>query len=217
MHKEYSLTDFGIKQPLVLLGTLEILRTELFPTVFLIDEEHHNKECIENNIKNANELIAKANVEIIGVESHSGGKQWDEYKGVYSSDEQYDESINNIFVNDCPDFADELSKNYKDRIYGVECIGMLNRIQCDLTVNDNEYFGKPIAEHPLNKERSKHFILTLFKIRNCLNLKGNLALNCGGNHNSHIKEWIENGTIDEITNCKANYIRLNAICQPKRE
>jgi hypothetical protein len=206
--KELSLKGLGILQPLNLLGSLEILNEE--PNshiVFLIDEEHHNINCIENNVKNAIELIKNADVKIIGVESHSGGKQWDEYDQVYIDDEHYDYRI----VNTCPDFANELSKTYNEYIYGVECEGMLNKIQCNLSVDDNQYFGIPIAEHPLNKERSKHFVQTLFEKRKQLNLKGNLILNCGTNHNTHIAEWIINGEIEQIVGYKSTYIRLNTI------
>ena len=40
------------------------------PIVFLFDEHHTTPACIQQNIQNAEELINKAGVKTLGVESH---------------------------------------------------------------------------------------------------------------------------------------------------
>lgn len=203
-----NLNEFGFTEPLKIIGNYSILHFEKdTPIVFLIDEMHHNQECINNNIINAIELIENANVKLIGVESHSGGAQWDQYDQIYIEGEYYEKEI----VNTCPDFANGLTHHKKAKIVGVECRDMLDKIQCELTVKDNPNYGKSVPEHPLNKERSKHFIKTLFEKRNELGGHGNLILNCGSNHNSDIENLIINGEIEKIVGFKASYIRLNTI------
>ena len=96
-------------------------------------------------------------------------------------------------------------------LFGVECRDMLDKIQCDLSISDNIHYGNPVSLHPLNKDRSKHFIKTLFEHWNSKGSTGNLILNCGLNHNNHIVEFIEDDHIENITGVKANYIRLNTI------
>lgn len=202
-----DLKEFGIKEPINIIGNYRILHFEKdAPIVFLIDEMHHNQNCINNNINNALELIQNANITLIGVESHSGGLKWDQYDQVYLEDELYKMEV----VNTCPDFANGLLINHEEKIIGVECSDMLDKIYCNQIVMDNPHYGKPIPEHPLNKERSIHFIKTLFEKRNELGLQGNLILNCGSNHNLDIEELIINHKIDDIVDIKASYVRLNA-------
>ena len=42
-------------------------------------------------------------------------------------------------------------------------------------------------------------------------LTGNMILNCGGNHNRHIEEWIKSGEIDKIVCGNATFVRINNI------
>lgn len=211
--QEYNWKEYGIELPLILIGSIEILHIETnSPIVFLIDETHDNLNSINDNVQNAIELIKKAKVDIVGVESHRGGKQWGDYDEVYRPTVE----IRNVkqfkkSVNTCPNFAIQIPGIYQDFVFGVEHEGMFNKIHCNLSVDDNPYFGKPVVNHPLNIERSKHFIRTLFEIRERVNGKGNLILNCGSNHNTHIKELIKKSEIEDITLYKASYIRLNTI------
>jgi len=207
--KVYDLQKVGLNISIKIIGSLEILLSGTgVPIVFLIDEEHHNDFCTNSNVLNANELINKADVQIIGVESHSGGKIYDIYEEKYIT--KYDYGKNSNPVNDYPKFAKEIMKYFPQIIFGVECEGMLDKIHCDLTVNDNQYYGKPIPQHPLNISRSEHFIRTLFELRLHHNIDGNLILNVGGNHNTDIENWIKNGSIESLVNQKACYVRLRA-------
>ncbi|MEJ8841513.1 hypothetical protein WG954_03905 [Lacibacter sp. H375] len=205
---QFELDDLGIQHTLNIVGHLDILQViEGPPIVFLIDEKHHD-QSIKINVLNARELIKFASVEVIGVESHEGGFEWDESDETYY-EEFNDGNINNQQTNTCPEFANSLKELLITNIYGVECRGMLNKIECDL-FDQSLFDANSIVNHPLQLGRSKHFIQTLFghKIRN--NKKGNLLLNCGSNHNSHIEQWIKSGEINAITNHPASYIRLNA-------
>lgn len=207
-----NLKDFGIEQNLNILGSYKILLIEKnAPIVFLIDEHHDNiNNCIDNNILNAKELLEKGNVSIIGVESLAGGKKWDEEINDYS-EEGFADKLEAKYYTDwkssCTKFADELNIDNLEKVFGVECIGMMNKIETDLY--DGVY--ECVTNHPLNRKRSKHFIRTLFEKRNELKLEGNIVLNCGSNHNSDIESMIISGKIEEIADCKASYIRLNAI------
>ena len=212
-YKEYNFQDLGINLPLKLFGDSRILCGEQ-PIVFLIDENHDNlNSCIDRNIQNAKELITNANVEIIGVESLAGGKEWDEETQNYVTDDcnekYYKEVLLKQYKNNCPKFANDLCENYRHLIVGVESIGMTGKIEMDFQ-KGNPFYEQPVSSHPLHKERSKHFIKTLFEYYNSRQLIGNLILNCGSNHNSDIEEWIRNGEIDAIANHKASYVRLNA-------
>jgi hypothetical protein len=207
MPREYILHDLGIEMPLNLEGDLRILRAEKgLPIVFLFDEHHGDlNSCIDKNIENAIELIDKGNIVIVGVESHTGGKEWNsddksyiEYGG---SEKDY---INRIIGNPTK-FFDGLSSNeFVNLVKGVECEAFSDELA--------EYKGNlPFIEIPINITRTKHFIRTLFELREQLNSSGNLILNCGRDHNTHIAEWIDNGEIDNIAGFRANYIRINTI------
>jgi hypothetical protein len=189
-------------------GTSEIIHFEEgLPIVFLIDEHHDNENnCIYSNIENALILIEQANVQIIGVESHSGGLKWDQYDQEYLEDEYYQ----NELVNTCPTFYNSMS-NSEIFVHGIECWDILSKIECEISIQDNPYFGIEVTEHPLNIDRSKHFIKTLFELKEKNKINGNLILNCGSNHNTQIKEFVVNDEIFEITGYKASYVRLNTI------
>lgn len=215
MQRVFNLQNIGIETPLNLEGDLRILREEKgLPIVFLFDEHHENlNNCIDKNKENARELIDKGSIKLVGVESFAGGKAWDYDKQTYDElylDRKFDECFIKLYKSNCILFADCIIKINPNLITGVECWGMMRRIPYDFT-EGKKYFGKEIATHHLHKERSKHFIETLFEKRNRLNLDGNLILNCGSNHNTHIEEWINSGEIDEIAKFRANYVRINTI------
>ncbi|WP_396194988.1 hypothetical protein [Flavobacterium sp.] len=207
-----TLNQIGNSEPLNLIGSVEILSlTPNTPIVFLIDEHHKNLNgCIDTNIENTKELIEKANVVLVGVESLAGGIEWNKENERYVEDDS-DVKLYNFYkstwTNGCTTFADSISINHNNKVIGVESMGMMDKII------ENIYNGlfTDVTEDPINLERSKHYIKTLFENRIELNLQGNLILNCGSNHNSHIEEWINNGEIEEIAGIKASYIRLNAI------
>lgn len=212
---EYNLQHLGIVLPISLEGNLRILSEEIgLPTVFLFDEHHENlNSCIDKNIENAKELINKGDVVIVGVESLAGGKSWDSEKQRYSenySNKKMDDYYANIYKSDHAKFINELNINYSKYIHGVESFGMMHRIGEDFLAG-KDYYETEIPDHPLHKTRSEHFIRTLFEYYTLKNLKGNLILNCGSNHNAHIEEWVNNNEIDEIVNFRANYIRINTI------
>lgn len=210
-----NLSEFGIVEPIEIIGTYDILFFEKdAPIVFLIDENHDNlNNCIAKNIVNAFELIQNVNIAIVGVESLAGGKSWDFENRIYSEsypNKKFDDLFVKRYKSDCTKFADEIKKLNPSIICGVESFGMTHVIEEDF-LPGGLFEGKEITDHPLNKERSKHFIKTLFEKRNELGLDGNLILNCGSNHNSDIEEWVNNNEIHSITGFKASYIRLNAI------
>lgn len=199
-----------------LIGTSKVLRFhEGCPIVFLIDENHDNlNNCIQSNIQNAILLIDNAKVVLIGVESQAGGKAWDYKQQRYGDYLEWNFDRDNFikpYKSRCTTFANSCAKHEGANIIGVECWGMTHKIQADIFEEDSEYYGIDAAEHPLNFERSKHFIQTLFEEYNAQNLNGNLILNCGSNHNKHIEEMINQNEIDSITGMPATYIRINTI------
>lgn len=215
MTKEYNLKTYGVELPVELIGRLTFLRTEEnLPIVFLVDEHHGNpNSCIEKNIANAFELIEKAKVVLVGVESLAGGRSWDPENQEYSNDyfnKKFDDHLAKGYKNTVTKFADEVEKHSRSIVCGVESFGMMHRIGEDC-LEGNFHFGKDVSLHPLNESRSKHFIETLFENYNLKGLQGNLILNCGSNHNSHIEQWVINGEIDDIVGIRANYIRINTI------
>jgi hypothetical protein len=197
-----TLNKIGKNEPLNLIGSVEILSLiPNTPIVFLIDEMHDDEVIVQNNVNNANELIRNANVNYIGVESHLGGYEWDTEKQDYN----YEEYDNSFKLNGSALFTNNFIPEKRNYVYGVECYEIFNKIFIDLRMNKYS----DITIHPLNKLRSKHFLKTIIEKWN-INQNGNLILNCGRDHNSHIEQWINNGTIDDIAGVKASYIRLNA-------
>jgi hypothetical protein len=210
MMKDYNLSNIGIVTTLNLFGSLTMLNnSDNCPIVFLFDENHDNpNECFNKNAANAKELIEKANVVLVGVESHLGGREWDQYEEGYLEDSEYGFVCEKTRTNTHPEFAYALAKIYPNMVYGVESFGLLGKIQSDYAVNHPRAVDKEVRDHEFQKERSRHFIKTLFEIYNKIYANGNLILNCGRDHNSHIEEWIEDGQIDEIAGIKARYIRI---------
>jgi hypothetical protein len=191
---------------------------EGLPIVFLFDEKHKNLISTEFNISNAIELIQKANVQLIGVESLAGGKEWDDESENYVQNDDnikwYNKCLSE-YKNDFTVFADELSTNYNEMIYGVESIGMIDKTELDVIEEyknlNIEETRKYIKTHKLTFERSKHFIKTLIELYISKKLKGNLILNCGLDHNTHIEQWIKKNMIYKIINGDYSFVRLNTI------
>ncbi len=205
--REYVLHEYGIAEPIKILGVLtQLLPGRDVPILFLIDEEHRNDTCTNQNIINAHELVQKARVTLIGVESHRGGEEWDD--GNYKN--TFDIGQNPEPVSDYAYFAERIRQQYPKTVFGVECLGMLNEQECNLSVDDNPWYGRQAKDHPLDECRSEHFVRTLLELRSRHGLSGNLILNAGGDHNSHIERWVKDGTIEAKARQKAAYVRLRA-------
>ena len=176
-------TNLSTQLPSCLKGRIKILSyCNGLPIVFLFDESHDNKnKNINKNIENAKLLVDKLNVKIIGVESYSGGYEWDQYEERYTETFIYGD-VNSEPVNCCLDFTNNLIGESNINIYGIESFGMLSKMQNDLCDSESLYFQMTPNEHPLNTERSKHFIKTLLKCYTDKRICGNLILNCGKNH-----------------------------------
>lgn len=202
---EYHLQEYGIAGPIKIVGALtKLLPKSDVPIVFLIDETHE-AECIAQNTAIADVLVEQCNVSLIGVESRTGGFKWDDiYHHDYTSD--FDCGEDSTPINDWPGFAEHMSRS-RVKVVGVECQGLSNELECDLMDNPPP---PPIKDRKFNVLRSEHFIRTLFQLRRHYNLTGNLILNVGGNHNSHIASWITNQTIDTKAGQGAAYVRLRA-------
>jgi hypothetical protein len=204
-HTVYDLYDFGIKYQIRILGGLvKLTSAEVAPIVFLLDETHA-VECIQQNLENSKELIKHCGISFAGVESHVGGLKWDDcYRHQYTT--EFDNGINVTPINEYPQFADGL-RNLGLPVFGVECQGLSNELECDLLDKPDD---GPIANRQFNLARSEHFIRTLFRMRDEHGLHGNMILNVGGNHNTHISNWIRDGSIETKVGQKAAYVRLRA-------
>ncbi len=202
---DYDLRDLGIEQPIRILGNLLKLSSErATPVVFLVDETHA-VDCIRQNIENSKELMEYCGIAFAGVESHTGGFKWDDcYQHTYTG--EFDSGENLTPVNSYPQFAEGL-RRLGLPVFGVECQGLSNELECDLIDNPS---GGPIASRQLNLARSEHFIRTLFQMRDKHGLDGNMILNVGGNHNTHICNWIQDGSIEARVGHRAAYVRLRA-------
>jgi hypothetical protein len=199
-----TLNQIGNNEPLNLIGSVKILSfIPNTPIVFLFDEHHDNlNNCIDKNIENAIELINNGNIVVVGVESHTGGKEWNIADKCYFEYEDSDKNYKDQKIGRVTKFFDVLSKKYENLVRGVECEAYSDEL--------SNYVGNlSFEEIPINIERSKHYIKSLFELRLQLNIDGNLILNCGRDHNTHIEEWINKGKIDGIAGYKASYIRLN--------
>jgi len=205
---EYTLPEYGIAESIKILGAvLKLLPSLNVPIVFLIDENHGSDDCIDQNITNATELIQKAQIELIGVESHEGGLEWNDYdEGRYT--DVFNMGANTAPVSTCPRFAESMRAS-RAAVRGVECLCMSNQEEVDFYPGGS-WHGKPKRDHPLNKKRSEHFIRTLLELRSRQQLHGNVILNAGGDHNSDIASWIKDGTIEAKAGHKAAYVRVRA-------
>jgi hypothetical protein len=204
----HVLQDYGLTQPINIVGQIErLLPGQGVPIVFLIDENHGSDECIKQNIANATELVLKTGVTLIGVESHRGGLEWSDYdEGKYTTG--FDMGENQEPVNTRPQFADNMRAS-RAKVLGVECLGMSNQQEPDF-YEGGSWHGKPMKDHPLDRQRSEHFVRTLFELRRRHKLDGNLILNAGGDHISHIAGFIKDGIIETLAQQKAAYVRARA-------
>ncbi|WP_026838198.1 hypothetical protein [Gillisia sp. JM1] len=200
-----NIENLGIPFDLGLHGQVNLIRfVKNAPILFLIDENHNNlNNCIDHNILNANILIERANVQIIGVESLAGGKDWDRETDNYfkddSNDKWYQKQVKE-FKSTTPKFSDSIRLNYSNLVYGVESLGMHDKLF--------EESGTEGQRHWLHIERSKHFVQTLFDNYIKHGMDGNLILNCGSEHNSDIEEWVLDNSISGIY---SSYVRINTI------
>ncbi len=211
MPNKKLLEKLGLDVNTNLIGKIELLSFDENATtiLFLFDEHHENlNDCINNNILNAIELIENGNVNIVGVESLAGGESWDCENQIYSDDYQ-NKKLDDVFAekykSSCTKFADNLALYSKDVIFGVECFGMMHSIVEDISLG--KYID--VISHPLNIERSKHFVKTV--VNNYPLKKGNMIINCGSNHNNHIAKWVKSGEIDQLIEMKINYVRINTM------
>lgn len=220
-----KLPECGISEAITVLGTMKVLQAAKgSPVVFLFDEFHCDKACISENVANAHELVKKCGITLVAVESEYGGYTWDIESECYTKDrgvslletffpesreKEFDPGDSKILANDCPQFGDEM-RRLGANVLGVECRGLSEALECAHAATK-----APISDHHFNLKRSKHFLRTLFDLQTHHALAGNLILNTGANHNTHIENWILSGEIDEIAGRKASYIRLRPPSYPE--
>jgi hypothetical protein len=202
---QYDLQACGIETRILIIGSLRILLpgTEV-PVVFLVDETHA-EDCINQNLLNAEQLTEHCRISFAGVESRYGGYKWDDcYRHQYTKD--FDLGVHLTEANTHPQFADGIGK-FGVKVFGVESEGLSGELLSDLSDNPPP---PPMKDRAFNVARSEHFIRTLFQLRVAHCLDGNIILNVGGNHNTHIAQWIGDGSIETKVGHKAAYIRLRA-------
>jgi hypothetical protein len=212
---EFDWHNVGFKKKLDISGDIKLLNDfeRGLPILFLLDENHNDTVSITKNVENALQLVSDASVVIIGVETYAGGKEWCRETQNYVTDDVNEKEYRELDIpshtNSYPQFADTIKKQHPDKIYGVESIGMFNKIIEESSMVEKTERDEFVNSHKLHFERSKHFIKSLFEDFVSINTTGNLILNCGSDHNNHIESWIKDGSIDEISKFKANYIRIN--------
>jgi hypothetical protein len=156
------------------------------PTIYLIDEYHHCKSCIDDNIVIAKKLF-QSGVVIAGVEGYEGGMEYDEYDRKYKSMRCNADISESTRIGDCPDFAKTLHSCGLLTV-GVDCRGLANEIEVD--VYEGRCKSDEVSKHPNQFRRSEHFIRTLLDEVRKRNLDGDLILNCGSNHNEDIEKIV---------------------------
>ncbi|GEM_PF-5456576 len=195
-------------EALELEGQFEMVHfEENAPILFLFDEHHGNQnECIDRNIRNAETLIEHTDVQLIGVESHAGGVEWDQHDKKYVTNDLNEKFYRQAvadYRSGCTAFVDGLAQ-HGGLIQGVESEGMIGKQHTQ---------GETEGRNPLNELRSRHFIKTLGEEYITRGLEGNLILNCGSEHNNDIVRWINDESIEDIVGFKATYVRINTIDQ----
>jgi hypothetical protein len=182
------------------------------PVVFLIDEYHGDERSTKENISHATALVKHARVTLIGVESHSGGFEWDQFTEDYvydcDNDPPFDTGEDETPVNTWPMFA-EATRLLSAKIVGVESWGMFAKQDSECKTVEE------VRAHPLNAQRSEHFIKTLFELHARNGSVGNLILNAGSEHHNHIANWIADGSIKAKAGQKASYVRIRAGSYPE--
>ena len=186
-----------------------------YPVLLLFDEYHSSIEGIDQSIETFLEINSKIGIQIVGVEGYDGGIIWDTETGNYKVKDRFDINIvdSNGILNDTNACGNQprFAKGIKDEILtlGIDSKGMCNKIETDCFDNnrdDQDY----IRNHPLQRERSKHFILTLLKFWEQNTRKGYkiAALNCGRNHTTHIIQMHAKKEIANISFQKLSIIRI---------
>lgn len=145
---------------------------------------------------------------LVGVESHQGGSQWDDYDECYYNPERFHPGNDLGAVNEHPEFADGL-RDTGSRVLGIECLGMINKEHCDFAPGA-EWHGRAERDHPLNRSRSEHFLKTIIELWRRNGVNGNVILNAGGEHILHIQDWIRDGSAERIARQRATYLHIQA-------
>ena len=126
--------------------------------------------------------------------------EWDDYYEKYK--DSFDDGENPERVNDWPNLADAM-RSSSAKVVGVECLGMLNQQQAECPTQ-----GK---DHPLNQQRSEHFVRTLLELRSKYSLGGNLILNAEA---ANIIPTLRNGSRTEPLKSKRG--KRQDACAPAR-
>lgn len=207
MKNKFNLQEIGMPQILELYGNVRIIRKiENAQIIFLFDENHDNpNDCFNKNIENAKELIDKANIGLIGVEGITGGKEWDQYNECYTNKNEGQTKISTHL-----EFASSILEEHPNLVVGVDSFGLCGKIESDFAVNHPRAINREVRTHPFQKERSKHFIRTLIDIKKNKNIVGNMILNCGSDHNNHIRDLINCTEFDEQNISDITFVRLNS-------
>lgn len=193
--QQYDLAPIGIPVTVDIEGTLTILHASPGnPAVFLFDEHHTDPPTLLQNQQNGDEIVAKVNVTLIGVESHL-----------------VQVSPPAAAFNIQPAFANHF------HAAGRNVCGVENEALCNGTEDDINNGWWPVggeATHPNTYLRSLFFVVTLFRMRREQGLADHLILNAGRNHIDHIADMILHGEIDHLAGMACSYVRIRATAYP---
>ena len=190
----YNLSHLGIAQPVNIEGVVIELHSDGMPVLFLIEEHHTTPECIAQNIANLTQLVANADVKLIGVESHVLG-----------------DAAPGTVCNDHPEVANTFLNQAGVTVVGVESAELCNQIEEDIF---DGFWATGANTHPNNYLRSYFYLAGLFRFRRERGLDGNLALNAGRAHIDHIEKMVRCGRADELAGQAVAYVRVRATAYP---
>ena len=161
------------------------------PTLYLIDEYHHDDLSTDANIKWVSSWIDPGEA-LIGVEGFSGGEDYHPLLALHKDSERpvgLERQIGGY-----PRFAHALSeKGY--RVEGVDS----ESIQEDILENPMDS-AESLSRDPRHESRSKHFVETLLIRANELQEFGDLVLNCGAEHNDDVEKFIYAKSVPDLAN-----------------
>ena len=148
------------------------------PVVWLLDEYHQHEASIGQNIDIALALLAQDAAGLVGVEDY------------YAEDDLYDGGEAYVEPHPPSDLPQAASADEPSRFaMAVYAVGhAVIGVDSEAWVNQflGEPGGGPVGDHPAQWGRSMHFLRSLLSQYAARNASGNVILNCGSNHNTHL-------------------------------
>lgn len=163
------------------------------PVIYLLDESHHDLASTSENIALASRLHGFGLIDFVGVEGYMTLSEFERTRAKYTSKPATDPMDDRLRIGAFPQLAAAMVARGCP-VRGVDSQELCDLIELDVYASNGKM---STSAHPEQLTRSLYFLEALLAAGQDLRAERGMLLNCGANHNKHIRALAESPAYPE--------------------